>query len=306
MKKESIFLIGGSGFIGKNLANYLQREYNVFVFDKYIDKVYFDKYQSIKTFELDLIETLLPETIPGPDYIFNLASIVTAERNLELFDDLIQSNLRILMNLFERFKNEQKLKLFIQFGSSEEYGAIHSPFDENYRESPNSPYALVKQLTTNVALMLYHNYHFPATVVRPGNLFGLMQSDTKFVPYIVKQLINNSPLNVSPCMQKRDFIYINDFSYLIDRLIVNSNKCKGEIINVSSGECVSLKDIIEHCKKYMGSTSEVTYGALPYRENEIMELKCSTNKLSAIIGEAVTFDIYKGLIDYIDTVKWKI
>ncbi len=69
-------------------------------------------------------------------------------------------------------KNDERLKLFIQFGRSEEYDNNGSPFVETMREEPNSPYALVKQLTTNTALMLYCNYGFPVMVVRSGNLFG--------------------------------------------------------------------------------------------------------------------------------------
>lgn len=64
-------------------------------------------------------------------------------------------------------KGNFSLKLFIQFGSSEEYGAKISPFKEEEREYPSSPYALVKQLTTNTAMMLYYNYNFPVMVVVP-------------------------------------------------------------------------------------------------------------------------------------------
>ncbi|MCZ2614274.1 NAD-dependent epimerase/dehydratase family protein, partial [Bacteroides fragilis] len=74
------------------------------------------------------------------------------------------------------------------------------------RECPNSPYALVKQLTTNTSMMLYRNYGFPIMVVRPGNLFGPLQNKDKFIPYVVGQLRSGLPLNVSPCEQKRDFI----------------------------------------------------------------------------------------------------
>lgn len=119
-----------------------------------------------------MVADKIPSEIIAPDYIINLASIVTAERDLSLFDELISSNLKVLLNLYERFKDTSSLKLFIQFGSSEEYGSISSPFKEENREYPNSPYALVKQLTTNTALMLHRNYGFPAMVVRPGNLFG--------------------------------------------------------------------------------------------------------------------------------------
>ncbi|MEI3459253.1 MAG: NAD-dependent epimerase/dehydratase family protein [Bacteroides cellulosilyticus] len=279
---NTLYLIGGSGFIGKNLVRCLSPFYSITVYDKYIDRVFFASYPDVETHILDLVREKLPVEKPTPDYIINLASIVTAERDLSLFDGLISSNLKILLNLFERFKKDDGLRLFIQFGSSEEYGSEGSPFKEENREYPNSPYALVKQLTTNTAVMLHRNYGFPAMVVRPGNLFGPGQSRSKFIPYVIDQLKKGEPLNVSPCEQKRDFIYVDDFAEAIHRLFDNSDKCVGEIVNVSSGNSISLKEIIEFYKSELHSTSEVHYGALPYRENEAMDLRCSISKLYSI------------------------
>ena len=59
------------------------------------------------------------------------------------------------------------------------------------------------------------------------------------------------------------------------------------------------KEIIEYCRQITGSESKVNYGALPYRENEMMDLRCSVNKLETIIGERIrfkTFDRVKELI----------
>lgn len=279
---NTLYIIGGSGFIGKNLVRCLSPFYSITVYDKYIDRVFFASYPDVETHILDLVREKLPVEKPTPDYIINLASIVTAERDLSLFDGLISSNLKILLNLFERFKKDDGLRLFIQFGSSEEYGSEGSPFKEENREYPNSPYALVKQLTTNTAMMLHRNYGFPAMVVRPGNLFGPGQSRNKFIPYVIEQLKKGEPLNVSPCEQKRDFIYVDDFAEAIHRLLDNSDKCVGEIVNVSSGNSISLKEIIEFYKSELHSTSEVHYGALPYRENETMDLRCSISKLYSI------------------------
>lgn len=279
---NTLYLIGGSGFIGKNLVRCLSPFYSITVYDKYIDRVFFASYPDVETHILDLVREKLPVEKPTPDYIINLASIVTAERDLSLFDGLISSNLKILLNLFERFKKDDELRLFIQFGSSEEYGSDGSPFKEENREYPNSPYALVKQLTTNTAMMLHRNYGFPAMVVRPGNLFGPGQNRSKFIPYVIEQLKKGEPLNVSPCEQKRDFIYVDDFAEAIHRLLDNSDKCVGEIVNVSSGNSISLKEIIEFYKSELHSTSEVHYGALPYRENETMDLRCSISKLYSI------------------------
>lgn len=293
--KERLFLIGGSGFIGKNLVRCLHEQYAISVYDKFIDKEYFSHYPDVKTNLIELDKDKIGEGVEAPDYIINLASIVTAERDLSLFDSMIASNLKVLLNLYERFKDEAKLKLFIQFGSSEEYGNDGSPFVETMREEPNSPYALVKQLTTNTAMMLNRNYAFPIMVVRPGNLFGPLQGGKKFIPYVIDSLKQNAPLNVTPCEQKRDFIYADDFAWAIGELLKNHQKAVGQIVNVSSGESLSLKSIIEYCRKVIGSKSEVNYGAIPYRENEMMDLRCSVSKLESIIGQPVKFDMLNRL-----------
>ena len=298
---ESIFLIGGSGFIGKNLVEHLVKDYELTVVDKFIDEAFFSNLPQVKILKMDLVEDKIPAGYPTPDYIINLASIVTAERDFSLFDGLISSNLKVLLNLFERFKGKETLKMFIQFGSSEEYGNDGSPFVETMRECPNSPYALVKQLTVNTALMLHSNYGFPAMVVRPGNLFGKYQNKSKFIPYVISQLKENQPLNVTPCEQKRDFIYATDFAWCIGQLIKNYRKAIGQIVNVASGESVSLKEIIEICRHHISSSSEVNYGALPYRENEVMDLKCAEEKLSIIIGQVIKFNINNRLKEYIST-----
>lgn len=296
-----IYLIGGSGFIGKNLVEHLAQDYELTVVDKFIDEAFFGNLPQVKILKMDLVDDKIPAEYPTPDYIINLASIVTAERDFSLFDGLISSNLKVLLNLYERFKGDEALKMFIQFGSSEEYGNEGSPFVETMRECPNSPYALVKQLTVNTALMLHANYGFPAMVVRPGNLFGKYQNKSKFIPYVISQLKENQPLNVTPCEQKRDFIYASDFAWCIGQLIKNYQKAVGQIVNVASGESISLMDIIEICRNHISSSSEVNYGALPYRENEVMDLKCSEDKLSAIIGQEIKFNINNRLKEYIST-----
>ena len=297
MEKEILYLIGGSGFIGKNLVRCLSPYYQITVFDKYIDYDFFCCYPEVATVVMNLATEKIAAEYPTPSFIINLASIVTAERDLSLFDGLISSNLKILLNLYDRFKGDDSLRLFIQFGSSEEYGSKGSPFVETQRERPNSPYALVKQLTTNTAIMLYDNYGFPTMVVRPGNLFGPGQNKSKFIPYVIEQLRKGEPLNVSPCEQRRDFIHVDVFSLDIHGLLKHADRVVGQIVNVSSGQSISLRQIIDFYKEALHSTSEINYGALAYRENEAMDLRCNIGKLLMIVNtEHDEMSAFKSLI----------
>jgi nucleoside-diphosphate-sugar epimerase len=291
-REKQVFLVGGSGFIGKHLSLYLAKNgYVVTIYDKKVDHKYFSMYPSIKTVQMDLISQKIPDEVDPPDYIINLASIVTADRDLSLFHQLASSNLEVLLNLFDRFKYSSRLRLFIQFGSSEEYGMGDSPYLEGEREYPISPYGVVKQLTTNTVLMLYHNYGFPAMVVRPANLFGPLQDRQKFIPYVIEQLRKHAPLYVSPCKQKRDFMHVGDFSYLIGRLMNHFSSCVGEIVNVGSGKSISLRDVIEIYREALSSSSLIYYGALPYRKNEAMDLVCNIDKLMSLVDERFDYDI---------------
>ena len=49
----------------------------------------------------------------------------------------------------------------------------------------------------------------------------------------------------------------------------------------------------------MGNILQVNYGALPYRENEMMDLKCSEDKLESLISQKVNFNINERLNEYI-------
>ena len=209
---------------------------------------------------------------------------------------MINSNLDILLKIYETTKDLETLKLVIQFGSGEEYGNIEAPFTEIMKEEPVSPYAIAKLLTTNTALMLYKNYNYPICIVRPSNLFGKYQTKDKFIPYILEKLKTNEEILTTFGEQKRDFIYIEDFIDIIQKLLEKSNLIRGEVINVGSGISISLKDIILYLKEKLNSTSEIKFGAIPYRENEMMDFCLDISKLESILNQELKLKYLEKLV----------
>lgn len=292
---EKVIIFGGCGFIGKNLTKYLKKFYDVIVIDKYIDDIFL-KENKIEFYQydfenIDQLKKIIDEE--KPNYIINLISYVTSVRELSLFPKMINSNLDILLKIYETTKDLENLKLVMQFGSGEEYGNIEAPFTEIMKEEPVSPYAIAKLLTTNTALMLYKNYNYPICIVRPSNLFGKYQTKDKFIPYILEKLKTNEEILTTFGEQKRDFIYIEDFIDIIQKLLEKSSLIRGEVINVGSGISISLKDIILYLKEKLNSTSEIKFGAIPYRENEMMDFCLDISKLRGILNKKLKMEWLK-------------
>ena len=293
-----IIIFGGCGFIGKNLTKYLKKFYDVIVIDKYIDDIFL-KENKIEFYQynfenIDQLRKIINKE--KPNYIINLISYVTSVRELNLFPKMINSNLDILLKIYETTKDLETLKLVMQFGSGEEYGNIEAPFTEIMKEEPVSPYAIAKLLTTNTALMLYKNYNYPICIVRPSNLFGKYQTKDKFIPYILEKLKNNEEILTTFGEQKRDFIYIEDFIDIIQKLLEKSSLIRGEVINVGSGTSISLKDIILYLKEKLNSTSEIKFGAIPYRENEMMDFCLDISKLESILNQELKLKYLEKLV----------
>ena len=77
-----------------------------------------------------------------------------------------------------------------------------------------------------------------------SNIYGVGNKTGNLVSYTLGELMAGKEAAFGPALQPYDFIYVDDFSCAIESLLQNYFKCLGEIVNVSSGESISLKQII--------------------------------------------------------------
>ena len=250
------------------------------------------------------LETVLNEI--NPDIIINLASIVTGSREYETFIDMVNVNLNALYNFYNILsKNNRNFSLFVNFGSTEEYGDYSGiPCEEIFWEKSTSPYTVTKTAGSRFIYMVASNESFPAITVRPSMLFGEYQSDEKFIPYVINSLIEGKELELTDCNQKRDFLYIKRFCELLLSLIESKKYKYGEIYNISSGIQFSLREIVFYIQKKVGNyKSKVSFGKLHYRKNEVMDFPISNEKLRRIINFKIRkSDILNDLSNYIENI----
>jgi len=115
--------VGGTGFIGQRLVKRCQlAKLNITIISKTKKK---NKHKSIRQIHCDILKkNLLYKALNNKnfDYVVNLAGYVDHSKKI----NTLKTHYNGCKNLADYFKN-QKLKKFIQIGSSVEYGKIKAP-----------------------------------------------------------------------------------------------------------------------------------------------------------------------------------
>ena len=285
-----ILLTGGTGFLGSNLLRrLLSLGHELFCIKREtssLERVNFFKHK-IKWFNLetsDFDEIISSYKIEGiihcaTDYgRKQLNPIQTIETNLilplKLLHAAASNNVHVFIN------TDTVLDKRV-----DTYSLSKRQFSEWLEKYSNDI------LTINVALE-----HF----------YGPFDNDSKFVTYVIlKMLGNEDSIDFTLGLQKRNFVYIED---VIDAFIVilnNINKLDNSFHNFEVGteDSVTIKDFVGLVKKLCNNnTTDLNFGAINYRENEVMNTNTNTEKLKSL-GWFPRFSLEDGLKNTIDLEK---
>lgn len=290
-KKNTILIIGGTGFIGYNLAKKcIKKNLSVFSLStskpKKIRKLKKAKYLigNIKSF-CSLKKILKNIQF---DFVVNCGGYVEHKDKQEVYN----SHYRGCINLYNFFKNKN-LKSFIQIGSSSEYGDAKIPHRENYLCKPKGVYGQFKLKSTNFLLEKYNKYSFPVTILRFYQLYGPHQDFNRFIPQLIRASINRERFLTSKGEQLRDFLFIDD---AIDGIIksISSSKSKGEIVNIGYGTAIKLKKIMSIVKR-KNKFLNPDYGKVKIRTDEKVSVYPSIYKAKKKLNWFPKTSIKKGI-----------
>lgn len=161
-----------------------------------------------------------------------------------------------------------------------------------------SLYALSKTQFSQWGMALAREQHqrLQFIEVRLQQMFGPGDDRSKFVSHVIETCrLNEARLALTAGEQLRDFIHINDVVSAYDSILHRSHTlATGDIIDVGSGFTVTMRQFVELVHGLAGSTTQLDFGAVPYRENEAMLCVADTSRLRAL-GWAPAFDLASGL-----------
>lgn len=134
--------------------------------------------------------------------------------------------------------------------------------------------------------------------------YGPGDSLDKFVPSLVRRCLENEPeIPLTPGEQKKDFIHVADVCSAIFALLTNL-PCSGgcQTIECGTGKGRSIRSFVETVHRLTKSSSLLKFGALEYRENEVMESRADIRRL-AECGWAPKIDLEAGIQSVIQDIK---
>lgn len=285
---KTIFLTGGSGFIGRNLLeSFLSRKYKVVAPTHaeldLADTESVDDYFKDKTFDVVLHTAIKP-----------------GHRNAKDPTNLFYTNVRIFENL-ERHKD--RFGKFINFGS----GAIYDTAVNNSNVSENEIYNRMGKDEHSFCKYVIHKQIDHLDSFIDLNIFGVFG---KYEDYCIRFISNacckalfNLPITLR---QNRRFSYldVNDLPAILDGFIEGDPQHKS--YNITPDNFVELKKIAELVREISGKNIEIKimkegYGLDYYGSNKRLRSEFSNVKF-APLEQSIRdlFRHYKKNKDFID------
>lgn len=212
-------------------------------------------------------------TAEKPEYVFLAAAKVGGiYANNTYRADFLYDNLAMQINVIQAsWKNKVSKLLFL--GSSCIYPKLApQPLKEDYLltgllEQTNEPYAIAKIAGIKLCEAYNRQYGCNFISVMPTNLYGIGDNydlnNSHVLPALIRKLhegkINNAPDVVvwGTGTPKREFLFADDLAEACTFLMKSYND--PSLINIGSGEDLSIADLAETIKKIIGFSGRLIF-----------------------------------------------
>lgn len=288
---ENILIFGGTGFLGFHLCKlFEEKKFKVYSVSlskpKNTRKIKNVKYLVADISKINQIKKVIKNI--NFKYVFNAAGYVDHSNKNKVFKSYYLG----CKNIIDFFLNK-KIEMFIQFGSSMEYGYQKSPQNEKKITKPISYYGKAKLKSTLYCISKYKKNRFPCVVIRLYQVYGPHQDFNRLIPDVIINCLKKCAFRCSEGKQSKDYLYIDDFLNLITKLL-NQKKTIGKIFNVGSGKSQNIRKIIKLIVKICSGGIPL-YGKLKLRPEEIPILYPDISKIKKITNWKPKINFIEGL-----------
>mgnify|MGYP002855549451 CR=1 FL=1 len=294
----SIVITGATSFIGRQLClSFLQRGWHVFAVHRRNTQLLPD---GVIPIQLDLHEYgKLAELVPECDAAMLLAWPGTRGKQRDdefLQNDAFLSNLACVKALIAT-----GCKTIALAGSQAEYGIQTAavPINEDDPLQPITAYGRAKKNLFEYASALCKEGEVRLLESRFFSVYGPGDYEGTLVISVLKKMLQNLPCELTECKQMWDFLYVEDASEMVAKLIV-SDALAGAY-NIGSGRPQTLRQYVEEMGVVAGSNSKLLFGSIPYQDAIVPNIYPDTSKLTDAIGKPSIRPFKEGVLS---TISW--
>lgn len=289
-----IVLTGATGFLGSRLLSKLLLSRKVCIVVRDASK--FDRiknylnHDNLRVYNLD--RNSLDDIFKENQVQVVIHTATEYGRNSESISEVLNSNLILPIRLIEHAV-KYNVPLFINtdsyFNKNDSY--YSSLF--NYSLSKKSLLIWLKHLSNKIKVIN----------ARLEHIYGPGDNKNKFVEKLIMNVAIEriSEIKLSQGYQKRDFIYIDDVVDAYVRLIDYglSNEFTYKTFEIGSGKSIQIRKFANKVKCISQSPTLLNFGAIEYREDEIMDSKANVDDLHQL-GWKSTVNVDQGLLKIIE------
>lgn len=299
LARKRVLITGGAGFIGSNLVKRLLKENcRIDILVKPTTDLWRLKNELSKV-NIHSIDILNKENLQkkifkiNPQAIIHLATY-SQYRNQQDFEQMIQTNINGTMNLLTATK-KINYEIFINTGSSSEYGIKNNSMKENDLLEPISFYAATKASTTLLCQVFSKEFKKPIATLRPFSVYGPYEEQDRFIPNIIKAIKNGNSIKLTSGNQRRDFIYVDDVIEIYIKTLLCGKKLSGQILNMGTGVEYTNDEVVQKLFKITNKKVKIEKGAFPKRLWDMPHWVANISKTKKLLNWKPAFTLEQGL-----------
>lgn len=283
---KTIFLTGGAGFLGTHLLATLHA----------------NNYKVLATTRGDL-SALPSKLLDGrTDWISAKDAVYVIEKSRPLAVIHLATNYGGESSLHDTLLANEAWPLSLLEASIR--AGVHVFLNtDTFFAKPAFAYSHMRAYTLSKSCFLAWGKHAVANTqtrfitLRLEHVFGENDKPTKFVPSLLRKLKRNELVEATEGHQRRDFIHADDVARAYISVLNHYTSLDRQVdeFEVGTGRAVTVRSFVELAKSLCGSSSQLRFGGLPMRTNEIMESFADTTLLNRL-GWEPKLSLEAGLI----------
>ena len=296
--KARVFITGGTGFVGANLVRRLVRdghEVHLLVRPGYQPWRVVGLEKQVQLHEVFLADSTSVDRVVAdirPQWVFHLAVSGAYSWQKDL-DEMVQTNIQGTINLV-RAALKVGVEVFVNTGSSSEYGLKSSPPTEESLLEPNSDYAVTKASATLFCQFTAKQDKVRIPTLRLYSAYGPFEDPNRLFPNLVTHGLKGVfPPLVSPDVA-RDFVYVDDVVDAFIRVAEHTTGDYGPIYNVGTGVQVTLREIVDTAQRCLSIPGEPVWSTMAARSWDTKSWVADSRRIKNELGWRPSYGLEEG------------